>query len=203
MDRIRIGVLAALAAATVVTFALAPDDGRFARVPLMVMLAVLALIWHLAKVRAVGEPPEQVRAGPAPVPATGVSTSPPPTRRPGFFELASAPPPPSVPDAADREHHLGIGLESDLEPAVAEVLPPPPAAWPLPAVQVPLAFQNTVIDLTDDGPILAPIGTDAPIGAEEPADPEEPADRPLGASLDAGGTDDPWLAFAAKMFGGD
>ena len=48
MQRIRIPVLVGFAVGAVLAFLVAPSTGLFARVPLMVLCGVLALIWQLA-----------------------------------------------------------------------------------------------------------------------------------------------------------
>ena len=175
MEAMRVRVLAGAAVAAVLTFLLAPASGRFGRVPLMVLLGVLALIWHLAvsgheRSRDAGaeaadhhdEPVVDLRE---PAPGHGDVASP-----PGWFDL---PPPEQRPVRTPRR-------------TVALTMPPPapPAQrqdWPPVQVEVPRVF--TMEEVAAPPP---------------PAAPPSPAAQPL--PVEPPPVADPWLEWAASMF---
>ena len=144
----RVVVLVGLAVVAVLAFLLAPTDGRFARVPLMVLCGVLALIWHLAVGGAAHVPAPSAAepisdrstvgsVGAATADAAPVGDAPPADKvetvhRAGFFEMEAEPAsvPPEV--AAAQREDAGVELAG---------LPDPPANWPPTVVEVPLVFQ--------------------------------------------------------------
>jgi hypothetical protein len=209
----RVAVLVGLAVVAVLAFLVAPTDGRFARVPLMVLCGVLALIWHLAVSGAVHVP-----APPATEPISDRSTV-------GSVGAATA-------DATP----VGVALPAEQVETVHPAgffelagLPDPPANWPPTVVEVPLVFQ---VDASAPAPEPEPDVDDEPIhvidltatdavvrGAADPDQSElDLSDLDLtGFGMTSGGVvplehavavgasgpvgDDPWLAFAATMFG--
>lgn len=201
MHKLRVTMLGALALASVVVFLVGPTEGRFAREATMVLIGVLAVIWHLAlsgTVRAPvtaspRQPTAEVRAE-QPLGSSSEFDAVRPTSIAPDLEGAA------VIDLTDDQGALvsteSVSTESragyfEVEPEstgprrrreVADLSSPAPPAppWPPPAVQVPSVFS-------------AQPDTPAP-EMSSAADP--PAD------VVPGGTriDDPWLAFAASMF---
>lgn len=189
MQRIRIPVLVGFAVGAVLAFLVAPSTGLFARVPLMVLCGVLALIWQLA-VSGIGRSGSSsggVRGASAPAvgaarPGLGNGATTPVAvaaaaagveHRPGYFEVDAEPEPVA---AAHMPTHAGtelydLGGAPGLQgPAELAGLPDPPANWPPHAVDVPLVFQ-----LTDDG---------AEVPAQPAAElPPEPMPEPAFESL--------------------
>ena len=235
MERIRIPVLVGLAVGAVLAFLVAPSTGLLARVPLMVLCGVLAVIWQLA-VEGIG------RSGSSSAPgAVGVTTpeavataADEVEHRPGYFEVEAELEPVAATHAPSEPYDLGDASDQQ-DPAELAALPDPPANWPPHAVDVPLVFQ-----LTDDGaelppepmpelppepmpepafeslfeplfqPLFEPLAAPA-ADADPEHDPDtsvvidltEPsaAERQLVSATAHG--EDPWLAFAASMFGHD
>lgn len=202
----RVRVLAACAVAAVLAFLLAPSSGLFARVPLMVLIGVLALIWHLV---VSGRPAATVATSVVePLVGTGSASTPtdesdedsvvvdltdgaaelePEGPRPGYFDL-TPPPPPERP--APRAHQA-VTVEVEVEAQVQVVDHPPPfdapvlvqADWPPARVEVPRVF--TAGPSPDDR-------LDVPSPAIE-------AESSTGREHLGTGTD-PWLAWAASVF---
>jgi hypothetical protein len=208
MDRVRIVVLAAFAAAVVGVYLMAPDDGLFARTPTMVLLAVLlwfANLWMSSRHKGGATSGLDVAASPAHArPPSSDSAR---GRRPGHFDADTDAGPRAV--TAGDVSSPGAAATSAIDLSEAPDLP---ASWPPPAVQVPRVFQVSstealVIDLrsgaepeprTEMQPTATPpsdVGLPAPL----------PEDRMPASSLGArhGGEDDPWIAFAAAMFRDD
>ncbi len=241
VQRMRVAVLVGLAVVAVLAFLVAPTDGRFARVPLMVLCGVLALIWHLAVGGAVHVPappatePISARStvgsvGAATADATPVGVALPAeqveTVHPaGFFEVEAEPV--SVPP------EVALVQREDAEVELAG-LPDPPANWPPTVVEVPLVFQvdasapapqpepDLDVDDDDDEPIhvIDLTATDAVVrGAADPDQSEldlsdldltgfgmtsgdvVPLEHAVAVGASGPVGDDPWLAFAATMFG--
>lgn len=186
MEAMRVRVLVGAAVAAALTFLLAPTSGRFGRVPLMVLLGVLALIWHLAvsgheRSRDAGteaaadhhdEPVVDLRE---PAPGHGDVASP-----PGWFDL---PPPEQRPVRTPRRTG-----------ALTMPPPAPPAErqdWPPVKVEVPRVFTMEVV------PAAQP-----PQPAAQPpqpaAQPPQPAAPP--SLVEPPPVADPWLEWAASMF---
>jgi hypothetical protein len=181
----RVRVLAGAAVAAVLTFLLAPTSGRFGRVPLMVLLGVLALIWHLAvsgheRSRDAGteaaadhhdEPVVDLRE---PAPGHGDVASP-----PGWFDL---PPPEQRPVRTPRRTG-----------ALTMPPPAPPAQrqdWPPVQVEVPRVFTMEVVPAAQPPSPAAP--PPQPVAQQPPPVEPLPVEPPPVA--------DPWLEWAASMF---
>lgn len=192
MSRVRVIGLVALGVLAVVLFLVAPEEGRFSQTPTLVLVGVIALLWHLAWTDALDSSADDVGGVPTPgASADDVDTAPPP----------EASPVPATVSTRDDEEDLSL-------------LPDPPADWPPPGVEVPMVFRaETVevevidltvhtagagvldldrIDLTADDPDR----TDLTPGIVAP-----PAGTPTAEPGRSGDDEpDPWLAFAAAMF---
>lgn len=217
METIRVRVLAACAVAAVLTFLLAPSAGLFARVPLMVLIGVLALIWHLVVSGRSAVTP----ATPGVEPLEGTGSAPTPTDesaddsvvvdltdgaaeleldgpRPGYFDLT--PPRSSDRPTAPEMPTVVTVVETEIAPTTEPV-------------------SSDRLTVTVDEP--PPFAADAPVQADwPPARVEVPrvftagpspddqlevpsravdAESPVGREhLGAGA--DPWLSWAASMF---
>lgn len=176
MQRIRVAVLAGLAALAVVVFLVAPDEGRGARVPLLLLCGVLALIWHLV-VEGVRSAPSSAPTAIAPTaiaPTPAIDTPVPVTAPVEPTTTPVAATDPSPPDPVGTEHRAGyfeVG-DGDVEDTTAQDgtaqdraaqdataqdateqgddladLPDPPSNWSPVVVEVPLAFH---LDEPDD-----------------------------------------------------
>lgn len=197
MERVRVAGLVLLGVVAVGLFLFAPVDGRFSQAPSLVLVAVLALIWHLAcsdgglrRTAAVSPRSDPPAAAESPA-ATAAAP------RAGRSQLPAAVP--------------GVDDDEDLS-----LLPDPPVDWPPPGVQVPLVFRSDhldveVIDLTDQrrdpSPVPAPSAiapASTPATAVEDVEPASEDREPavVGSSSGDDG-EDPWLAFAAAMFRDD
>lgn len=200
MSRVRLIGLVALGVLAVVLFLVAPEDGRFSQTPTLVLVGVIALLWHLAWTDALDDPAEattasasadddDVHVAPAPRPSDPVAAQP-----PASHVVAAAP-------TQDDEEDLSL-------------LPDPPADWPPPGVEVPMVFRAEaveveVVDLTVHAPTAGPIDADR---IDLTADDPDRIDLTPGAVATRSGTPvaeptrsgddqpDPWLAFAAAMF---
>lgn len=172
VERTRLGVLIGLGLAAVAAFFLAPSSGTWARVPVMVLCGVLAVVAHLllsgpARIRreqgASATEPLALNGSAGPVPATNGGQ-----HQPGFFELdTSAPAAEAAPAATTSTTATGSPTAAEAEVDLSQ-LPDPPADWPPTAVEVPLMFQ------------MPPAPTsDAPLPAAQVAEPEvEPEAEP-------------------------
>jgi hypothetical protein len=184
MNRIRIAVLVMIAVGVVAAYLLAPDEGMVSRVPTMVLLGVLALIWSLALTPGVpaGPAAREPAAESSPRPSDEAAS---PEHTPGYFELEPEhqPVPPAPPE---------VTVEPD-SPA-----PEQPADWPTPLVQVPRVFQASTDEIIDlrSPPAPPAAGTSTPdVIAPDAVTPGEGT-----AGRGDAPVDDPWLAFAASMF---
>lgn len=224
MKTARVAVLGVLVAVVVCVFLVAPDDGRLARVPVMVLVGVLAVLWYLIatslmdrSTAAVPQPGHEVAADPATTQAAGATdgdvidlTD---RGRAGYFEVESAVA--GTPRAGTPVHH-----EDDLS-----LLPDPPANWPPISVEVPSVFSGggpdtatvaPVIDVVDVSAVDAVDASDAVPEAAGASSPEQagiaggedaaPVESMPGPAVLTLLTDrphaanDPWLAWAAEMF---
>jgi hypothetical protein len=174
--------LVVLVVVAVAVFALAPVDGRFSQSTCLLLVAVLALIWHLALsdggIRRTAPAPRPTDVGPEPSPV----------------EASAAV---SRPAAAD-DSQVDLSL-----------LPDPPDDWPPPGVEVPLVFRAAEVEPdggavheTPDGAVarraLQPPGRTQVIDLTDRGHPVSPDAEQPPAPPTVG--DDPWLAFAAAMF---
>jgi hypothetical protein len=195
MSRVRVIGLVALGVLAVLLFLVAPEDGRFSQTPTLVLVGVIALLWHLAWTDALDPSADDVGA----VQTTTASAD----------DVDGAPPSEALPVAA------AVSTRDDEEDL--SLLPDPPADWPPPGVEVPMVFRAEtveveVIDLTvrTTGPV--PLDADRIDLTADDADridltpgivapPAGTPDDQLGRTGD--GEPDPWLAFAAAMFRDD
>jgi hypothetical protein len=189
VEAMRVRVLAGAAVAAVLTFLLAPTSGRFGRVPLMVLLGVLALIWHLAvsgheRSRDAGTEAADHHAEPVvdlrePAPGHGDVASP-----PGWFDL---PPPEQRPVRTPRRTG-----------ALTMPPPAPPAQrqdWPPVQVEVPRVFTMEVVPAAQPPSPAAP--PPQPVAQQPPPVEPPPVEPP---PVEPPPVADPWLEWAASMF---
>ena len=173
VERTRLGVLIGLGLAAVAAFFLAPSSGTWARVPVMVLCGVLAVVAHLllsgpARNRrergASVTEPLTLNGSAGPVTATDGDQ-----HQPGFFELDTAAPV----VAATTTTTAGRGTPPAATEAVdLSQLPDPPADWPPTEVEVPLVFQMPPAPISDAPNPAAQM-------AEQEVEPEvEPAIEP-------------------------
>lgn len=183
VERTRLGVLIGLGLAAVAAFFLAPSSGTWARVPVMVLCGVLAVVAHLllsgpARIRreqgASANEPLTLNGSAGPVTATNGDQ-----HQPGFFELDTAVPVArSAPAATTSTTATGSPTAAKAEVDLSQ-LPDPPADWPPTAVEVPLMFQMPPGPIPDAPPAAAPVAElevdpDAEPGVEPAAPFAEP-----------------------------
>ncbi len=152
MERIRVGVLGALAVAAVLAFFLAPSSGLFDRVAVMVLCAVLAIIWNLA-----------VAGGPQ---QHAVVAAPHRRRARGGWRALPAAGGHSVADAAPAPTD-GRPRSSDDPATVATAVPPRTSALTAAEVAVPAAAASAMWDenrVPSDGAASSVGGQRCPIG---------------------------------------
>lgn len=182
MQKLRVIVLGALALAAVAVFLVGPTEGRFAREATMILIGVLALIWHLALTpsgqrRASTEAPAAVvptaedasveAVAPLVVPVAAVAEA-----VPGPDE---AEPEPDVIDLTAGDGALAPSPSRagyfELEPAASgprsrrtEVIDVPAAAaqWPPPKVEVPSVFSAPTQEPVERAPVTPKV-PDAPV----------------------------------------
>lgn len=174
MQRTRYAALAAIAIVVVATFLWAPDDGRFARVPVMVLLATLAFLAHLALEAAPAAPGER-----------SSSSSPEATASPLLDEM---PPPVAAPAtlaAPSAVAEAPAAAVPQPEPAPAIVLPAappvpvgheehPPGFFEVDATARPeLPEVGPLVDATLASEVPAPTTTTTPGAQDAPADPAD------------------------------
>jgi hypothetical protein len=219
MSRVRVSGLVGLGVLAVVLFLVAPEEGRFSQTPTLVLVGVIALLWHLAWTDGV----DAGAALAAPAVGATLSTTSPTARTAAASEPSAVPVAESSSDGTAETSQDQDDQEEDLS-----MLPDPPADWPPPGVEVPMVFraelvEADIIDLTDvavadagridltgaDGGRLDLTGTDAGRIDLTPGVVAAPTPTPSSAHdafepTGAGdGEPDPWLAFAAAMFRDD
>jgi hypothetical protein len=204
MSRVRVIGLVALGVLAVLLFLVAPDEGRFSQTPTLVLVGVIALLWHLAWTDALDASADDVGGAPTAASAAGVD---------GAAAQRSTRPVPTPPEAS----HVAAAVSTRDDEEDLSLLPDPPADWPPPGVEVPMVFRaETVevefIDLTVRTTGPEPLDADRiDLTADDPdridltpgvvAPPAGPPTAEPGRSADD--EPDPWLAFAAAMFRDD
>jgi hypothetical protein len=195
MNRIRIAVLVMIAVGVVAAYLLAPDEGMVSRVPTMVLLGVLALIWSLALTPGVPAGPADRAPAPesSPRPRDEAAS---PEHSPGHLE-------PESESESEPEHQPVPSAPPEVAVEPDSPAPEQPADWPTPLVQVPRVFQASTDEIIDlrSPPAPPAAGTSTPdVIAPEVIAPDAVTPGEGTAGHGDAPVDDPWLAFAASMF---
>lgn len=225
MQKLRVIVLGALAVAAVVVFLVGPTKGRFAREATMILIGVLALIWHLAlspsgqrRVGTEAAAPAQPTPEEASVVAVASSVAPVAVVAEAVPDPAEAEPEPDVIDLTAGDGALAPTPSRagyfELEPSTtgprsrgSEVIdvPAPAAQWPPPKVEVPSVFSAPTQEPVERAPVT-PVVLDAPaadaLAQDVPESDVPESDTPVAVAAPAGANKDPWLVWVGDMFSG-